>query len=111
MFLLNQLMVMMNFLISWVYLDMHQVRFHFIKNIFFFENFTLDVRVVSSLHFNMGLCFTVNPLIKTRGAWKDFGYSIMLEHNLTDDSQSLTTINPGWHTFIHEESEKFSGED
>lgn len=57
----------------------------------------------------MGRCFTVNPLIKTRGAWKTFGYSIMLEHNLTDHSQSLTTINPGWHLFIHEDSEKFSG--
>lgn len=33
----------------------------------------------------------------------------MLEHNLTDHSQSLETINPGWHVFIHEDTEKFSG--
>lgn len=88
---------------------MYQVRFYFIKNIFSIKKITLDVRIVRSLHFNMGLCFTVNPLIKTRGAWKDYGYSIMLEHNLTDNSHSLTAINPGWHVFIHEESETFSG--
>lgn len=114
-YLIDQLMVLMNFLINWVYLEMSQVRFYNFPKLFIFQrnhpkkNVFTDVRVESSLHFMMGLCFTINPLVKTRGAWKDYGYSIMLEHNLTDNSQSLLSSNPGWHVFIHEGSEKFSG--
>lgn len=65
-----------------------------------------DVELSSSLHFNYGRCYTLKPLSQTKGAWKDYGYSILLKH---DTLASTSNVLPGWHLFIHEPSEPFSG--
>lgn len=67
---------------------------------------SLDVEISSSLHFNYGRCHTIKPLVQTSNAWKDYGYSILLKH---DEDGSGPTRNAGWHVFIHEPSEPFSG--
>lgn len=65
-----------------------------------------DIEISSSLHFYYGRCYTLKPLSRTKGAWKDYGYSILLKHDGTGLSNNYL---PGWHLFIHEPSEPFSG--
>lgn len=67
-----------------------------------------DVEISSSLHFNYGRCFTIKPLVQTSQAWKDYGYSVLLKH---DENGSGPSSNPGWHLFLHEPSEPFSGKE
>lgn len=48
----------------------------------------------------------MKPLVRTKMAWKDYGYSILLKH---DENGLGAHRNPGWHLFIHEADEPFSG--
>lgn len=56
----------------------------------------------------MGQCQTITPLVTTRLAWKDVGYSIILKHDLASIEETTSTIAPGWHVFVHEPTETFS---
>lgn len=69
----------------------------------------VDVDVVSSLHFNMGQCQTIVPKITTEGTWRRFGYSMFLDHDISKYTQSSSELTPGWHLFIHDIRENFTG--
>lgn len=72
-------------------------------------NVLTDVEVISSMHLDMGQCFTLNPLTTTTHSWKDVGFSILLQHDIRDDVYYLGEDLPGWHIFIHDPVEGFAG--
>ncbi|EDW04016.1 acid-sensing ion channel 4-A [Drosophila grimshawi] len=68
-----------------------------------------NVEIDSSLHFNMGRCFTVRPLKSMNRVSKPVGYSLMMEHDMvasTSDVDYLAGV--GWHIFIHDKRENFT---
>ncbi|XP_062551382.1 uncharacterized protein LOC134216530 isoform X4 [Armigeres subalbatus] len=68
-----------------------------------------NVEVISSMHLDMGQCFTLNPLTTTTHSWKDYGYSVLLQHDIKDETYYLGEELPGWHVFIHDPTEGFAG--
>lgn len=70
----------------------------------------LDIKIVSEIFFNYGQCHTIMPLITTRGSWKTYGYSLVLLHDLWTIDDTLGEKEPGWHIFMHEPKENFTGE-
>jgi len=71
----------------------------------------LDVVMNSSLHFYMGRCYTLRPKESAKRVSKAVGYSIMLEHSmLTTSVSDVDTGSVGWHVFIHDKKENFTGE-
>ncbi|XP_058451372.1 uncharacterized protein LOC131430409 [Malaya genurostris] len=80
----------------------------------FFIQYGLDslrenVEVISSMHLDMGQCFTLNPLTTTNHSWKEVGYSIMLQHDVKHSEAPLFGEDlPGWHVFIHAQAEGFA---
>lgn len=68
-----------------------------------------DVEIVSSMHFNLGQCQTIVPLVATDGSWKSYGFSMILHHDISTINDSTSDIPPGWHMFIHEPKENFTG--
>ncbi|KFB49246.1 AGAP010146-PA-like protein [Anopheles sinensis] len=67
-----------------------------------------DIQVVESLHLDMGRCYTLNPQTTTKHSWKEAGYSIMLRHDTNLTQVTVGDTPPGWHVFIHDESEGFA---
>ncbi|XP_062551380.1 uncharacterized protein LOC134216530 isoform X2 [Armigeres subalbatus] len=67
-----------------------------------------NVEVISSMHLDMGQCFTLNPLTTTTHSWKDYGYSVLLQHDIKDETYYLGEELPGWHVFIHDPTEGFA---
>lgn len=61
------------------------------------------------MHFTLGQCQTIKPLITTIGSWRSFGYSIALTHDVNSSKDTPTQDPPGWHLYIHDPKEKFSG--
>lgn len=53
-----------------------------------------------------GRCYTLMPLVTTEKSWKSYGYSIFLKHT---ESEQTDLYVPGWHLFIHESKETFTG--
>ncbi|XP_029729547.2 uncharacterized protein LOC109429390 [Aedes albopictus] len=72
------------------------------------DGLTENVEVISSMHLDMGQCFTLNPLTTTTHSWKDVGFSILLQHDIRDDVYYLGEDLPGWHIFIHDPVEGFA---
>lgn len=66
-----------------------------------------DVRILSHLFLNYGQCHTLVPLTTTEGSGKNHGYSIMLNQEDTEPAYDGTPA--GWHVFIHERTENFTG--
>ncbi|XP_055547330.1 uncharacterized protein LOC129731383 [Wyeomyia smithii] len=67
-----------------------------------------NVEVISSMHFDMGQCFTLNPLTTTTHSWKEAGFSILLLHDTRPAEYFLSENLPGWHVFIHDQAEGFA---
>lgn len=82
--------------------------FFVIGDVPYFPLFT-DIEVMESLHLDMGRCYTLNPLTKTKHSWKEAGFSIMLRHDTNNTRVSVGDMPPGWHVFIHDETEGFAG--
>lgn len=57
----------------------------------------------------MGQCQTIVPKITTEGTWRGFGYSMFLDHDISKYTQSNSELSPGWHLFIHDIRENFTG--
>lgn len=57
----------------------------------------------------MGQCQTIIPKITTDGTWKSDGYSMVLHHDISKYADSNGVVPPGWHLFIHEVRENFTG--
>lgn len=75
---------------------------------FLILNFS-DVRVRSTMNFNLGKCYTVRPASElVKEDYRDLGYSIELNHSLVD-REKPAMMPPGWHVFIHEVDERFTG--
>ncbi|XP_053691765.1 uncharacterized protein LOC128740255 [Sabethes cyaneus] len=72
------------------------------------DGLTENIEVVGSMHLDMGLCFTLNPLTTTTHSWKQAGYSIMLMHDIRDEEYFLGENQPGWHVFVHDQAEGFA---
>ncbi|KAL1398818.1 hypothetical protein pipiens_008661 [Culex pipiens pipiens] len=67
-----------------------------------------NIEITSGMHLDMGQCFTMNPLVTTEHSWKAAGYSILLMHDTRNDEYFLGDDVPGWHVFIHDQSEGFA---
>ncbi|TDG45430.1 hypothetical protein AWZ03_008196 [Drosophila navojoa] len=68
-----------------------------------------NVAIDSSVHFYMGRCYTVRPLMDMKRVSKSVGYSLTLEHNLvTTVSDIDLTSGAGWHIFLHDKRENFT---
>lgn len=63
------------------------------------------------LHFYMGRCHTIRPKKELSRVSKKGGYSIMLKHHIfPDENTHFYYENPiGWHIFIHDQRENFTG--
>lgn len=70
---------------------------------------TLDVAIVSGIFFNYGQCHTFIPKKATRQSWKNHGYSLILTHTMEATDETNSENSPGWHIFIHEPKETFTG--
>ncbi|KAI9585945.1 hypothetical protein GQX74_001792 [Glossina fuscipes] len=69
-----------------------------------------NVEITSSLHFYNGRCFTMRPRILLQRATKNSGYSMILTHHIQSDHQYFYyETEPGWHLFIHDSTENFTG--
>lgn len=65
----------------------------------------------SSIHFYMGRCYTLRPKIAMKRVSKDVGYSLMLGHNIVQTTSDVDSKSgDGWHIFIHDKRENFTGE-
>lgn len=59
----------------------------------------------------MGRCYTLRPKEPTKRVSKSVGYSLLLEHaRSTTSTSDVDTGTAGWHVFIHEKKENFTGE-
>ncbi|XP_043864774.1 acid-sensing ion channel 4-A isoform X2 [Drosophila mojavensis] len=68
-----------------------------------------NVAIDSSVHFYMGRCYTVRPLMDMKRVSKSVGYSLMLEHNIfTSVSDVDLASGAGWHIFLHDKRENFT---
>lgn len=76
-----------------------------------YDSFNVDVEIVSGLYFNNGKCHTMKPKVTTRRSWKNHGYSLILTHTMDATDETNSENSPGWHVFIHEPKENFTGED
>lgn len=64
----------------------------------------------SSIHLYMGRCYTLRPKYAMKRVSKDVGYSIMLGHNIVKTTSDVDTKSgDGWHIFIHDKRENFTG--
>lgn len=68
-----------------------------------------DVQIVSGIYFNYGQCHTMKPKVTTRRSWKNHGYSLILTHTMEATDETKSENIPGWHLFLHEEKENFTG--
>ncbi|XP_067622903.1 uncharacterized protein ppk17 isoform X2 [Eurosta solidaginis] len=57
-----------------------------------------NLEVKSSLHFYMGRCYTLRPLMELKRTTRSTGYSIMLTHHI----KSKLENSPGWLIYIHD---------
>ncbi len=69
----------------------------------------IDVDIVSGIYFNYGQCHTMSPKVMTRRSWKNYGYSLILTHTMEATDETNSENDPGWHVFIHEPKENFTG--
>jgi hypothetical protein len=92
------------------HLKNHYIFIHFTFRLTRFSFFLQVVELVSSIHFNLGRCVTLKPLVQTKESFKEGGYSLILQHNMTTIDDTKSEIPPGWHIFIHEAKEPFTGE-
>lgn len=62
------------------------------------------------MNFNLGKCYTVRPASElVKEDYREYlGYSIELNHSLVDIA-GPAMFPPGWHVFIHEVDERFTG--
>lgn len=64
----------------------------------------------SSIHLYMGRCYTLRPRIAMKRVSKDVGYSLHLGHNIVQTTSDVDTKSgDGWHIFIHDKRENFTG--
>lgn len=49
------------------------------------------------------------PKKTTRQSWKNHGYSLILTHTMEATDETNSENSPGWHVFIHESKETFTG--
>ncbi|KAL7043303.1 hypothetical protein ACKWTF_001443 [Chironomus riparius] len=80
----------------------------------FFRSFSLEknssnIKIVMSLHFTYGRCYTVIPLVTTKMPWKDSGYSIRLLNGQTQkEFDTAMSGDEGWNMFLHMPIEEFT---
>lgn len=51
----------------------------------------------------------MKPKVMTRRSWKNHGYSLILTHTMEATDETNSENVPGWHVFLHEEKENFTG--
>ncbi|XP_036329166.1 uncharacterized protein LOC118741336 [Rhagoletis pomonella] len=74
------------------------------------NGFKENLQIESSLHFNLGRCFTLKPKVELTRTTRSTGYSLMLTHHVDPSATTDMTLenNPGWHVYIHDYRHEFT---
>ncbi|XP_055919178.1 degenerin unc-8 [Eupeodes corollae] len=73
-----------------------------------YNNEDTNVDITSSIHFNLGRCYTVRAKFPSKRVSKNSGYSMMLTHHVLKKESFKYEAEPGWHLFVHDAAEEFT---